>query len=197
MKLYNSILIMASALALTACSGCDDKKEDPKIVVTKVEKPKGTQSMDDRNLSDTLIIAGSKYEFSIRMTADKNLPKVKVESGDEYYDNQIHLLIKKKSDGSVFYDKTFRKDDFASIVPADFMKKSLLLGVVYDYDKADDHSRFNFAASVGDPEDDEMLFPLRMIISASGALSVEKDVINSEVPENTGVATIDPTEDEG
>lgn len=197
MKVFKSVLILSSAFMLSACNGCEEKKEDPKMVVKNVDLPKGTQSMQEYDLSDTLTIAGSKYTFSITRKPDTSLPKVKVVSGGEYYDNEIHLVIKRKADGSVFLDKTFSKESFANIVPADFMRSALLLGVVYDYDKADDHSRFYFAASVGDPEDDEMLFPLKVTISPEGAMSVEKDNTANELPEDGGVGTIDPTEDQG
>ncbi|MBR4365432.1 MAG: DUF4738 domain-containing protein [Bacteroidaceae bacterium] len=196
MKIYNSMFILSSLFLLSACTGCNEKKtEDPKVVINNVEEPKSTQKMQEYDLRDTLTIAGAKYEFFITRKVDTT--KVKVESGSEFYDNKIHLVIKKKSDGSVFFDKTFSKHYFSSIVPADFMRKSILLGIVFDYDKADDHSRFSFAASVGDPEDDEMLVPILMTISPDGAINMVKDNINSEVPENGGVATIDPTEDQG
>lgn len=198
MKIYNSMFILSSLFLLSACTGCNEKKiEDPKVVINKVEEPKSTQKMQEYDLRDTLTIAGAKYEFVITREADTTLQKVKVESGSEFYDNKIHLVIKKKSDGSVFFDKTFNKHYFSSIVPVDFMRKALLLGIVYDYDKADNHSHFSFAASVGDPEDDEMLVPILMTISPDGAINMVKDNINSEVPENGGVATIDPTEDQG
>ena len=185
-------------LLLSACTGCDEKKnEDTNVVVNNTEETKGTQSMQSYDLSDTLTVAGAKYEFVITREVDTTLQKVKVESGGEYYDNRIHLVIKNKSDGSVFFEKNFNKHFFASIVPYDFLRKSLLLGIVYDYDKADDHSKFSFAASVGDPEDDEMLVPIILNISADGSISMEKDNLNNEVPENGGVATIDPTEDQG
>ncbi|MBR3455726.1 MAG: DUF4738 domain-containing protein [Bacteroidaceae bacterium] len=198
MRLYNSMLLLSSLLVLSACTGCEEKKEDTKVVVTHVENTKkSTQSMQNYDLSDTLTIAGAKYTFDITRKPDTTLQKVKVESGDEYYDNNIHLVIKRKSDQSVFFEKTFNKHFFSSIVPSDFMRKSLLLGIVFDYDKADDHSRFSFAASVGDPEDDEMLVPIIMTISPSGDINIEKDIINNEVPKDGGVATIDPTEDQG
>ncbi|MBR3093711.1 MAG: DUF4738 domain-containing protein [Bacteroidaceae bacterium] len=198
MKLYKSIFILSSVLMLTACTGCDEKKnEDTKVVVTQVEKPKATQDMQNYDLSDTLTIAGHKYEFTITRRPDNSQPKIKVESGGDYHENQIHLVIKSKSDGSVFLDKEFTKEYFASIVPADFIRKSLLLGIVYDYDKADDHSKFYFAASVGDPEDDEMLFPIKMTISPSGSINIEKDNLIDEVPDDGGMTTIDPSEDQG
>ena len=177
------LLILFAALLL--CSGCDEKKnEDTKVVVTQVEKPKATQDMQNYDLSDTLTIAGHKYEFTITRRPDNSQPKIKVESGGDYHENQIHLVIKSKSDGSVFLDKEFTKEYFA-------------FGIVYDYDKADDHSKFYFAASVGDPEDDEMLFPIKMTISPSGSINIEKDNLIDEVPDDGGMTTIDPSEDQG
>ena len=42
-----------------------------------------------------------------------------------------------------------------------------------------------------------MLFPIKMTISPSGSINIEKDNLIDEVPDDGGMTTIDPSEDQG
>lgn len=197
MKFRNTIFL-SCVMLLTACHGGNEKNiEEPKMVTSSYQEPQSTGSMDERVWSDTLTVAGKGYAFTIKRETMTSKPKVNVHSGLEYFDNEIHVQITNRADGSVFFEKNFTKDDFASVVPAGFMSRSLLLGIVFDYDKVNDHSKFFFAASVGDPEDPEMIIPILMTISTSGSIHIEKDPNIDHVPDQVTVDVVDPTEDQG
>ena len=77
-----------------------------------------------------------------------------------------------RSDGSVFFERTFLKSDFTQYI-SDAYAKGALLGVVFDCVEGES---LRFAASVGSPDrmSDEYE-PLVVKISRMGAVSIAKD----------------------
>ena len=93
------------------------------------------------------------------------------EQGNSYYDNRISVRIL-RSDGSVFFERTFLKTDFTQYI-SDTYSKGALLGVVFD---CVDGDCLRFAASVGSPDKmSDEYEPLVVKVSRLGALSVAKD----------------------
>ena len=80
------------------------------------------------------------------------------------------------------------------MAPAEFMKNSVLLGIVFNYDKAGDHSNFNFVASIGDPEDDELYFPMTLTITPDGQISIDKNYSSDTAPVKENLAVDPPTD---
>ena len=81
--------------------------------------------------------------------------------------------------------KTFTKNDFSSVVDADFLSKSILEGIVYDKTTP---QGFVYAASVCYPQTDYYI-PLSITITADGKMTIEKvDILeedySEEVPKN-------------
>lgn len=180
MKLVQT-LFFAAAVAL-AFSACGEKKQEKDIIAKKpvVKKQASTVRMQDSSFSDAVDWLGKQYSFSIVRTADTGLPVVVDDTGGKYYDNRITLSVK-RTDGTVFFDRTFTKGDFSSQVSEAYLKKSALLGVVFDHVEGDN---LVFAASVGSPDalsDDYV--PLLVTVSRLGAVSVSKDTRLDGEPE--------------
>ena len=108
----------------------------------------------------------------------------------EYYDNRITVRITRK-DGSVFFNRTFTKTDFAQYAKGSYGRDGALLGVVFNTIKDD---TLLFAASVGSPDNmSDNFVPIVVRISRTGAVSMSEDTAI-----DTGTdAPIDDDDDEG
>ena len=67
-------------------------------------------------------------------------------------------------------NKTFTKNDFSSVVDANFLSKSILEGIVYDKTTP---QGIVYAASVCYPQTD-LYMPLSITITADGKMSIQK-----------------------
>lgn len=162
------------AAVVAAFSACDEKKPDKDIITKKtvVKKPAAPVRMQNYDHSETAEWLGKEYSINIARHADTSLPIITDDTGNKYYDNKIDVEVK-RPDGTVFYKKTFNKEDFAPHIGENYMKKSALLGIVVDHTAGDS---LVLAASVGAPDvlsDDYV--PLLITISRMGAISIEKD----------------------
>ena len=80
------------------------------------------------------------------------------------------------------FNKTFTKNDFSSVVDADFLAKSVLEGIVYD--KTTPQGTV-YAASVCYPQTD-LYVPLSITITADGKMSIQKvDMLEDAYEEET------------
>lgn len=165
---------LISALLCVAVGGCKEKKQTADIITTKpkVEAPKPVQEIGDYDQDVAVDWGGSDYTVRMQRTADKSLPVVDDGFGTRFFDTQITLRITRK-DGSDFFARTFTKSDFSAYVDAAFLKRSALLGIVFDKVEGD---CLRFAASVGSPDktSDEYV-PLVLKISRGGSVSMSKD----------------------
>lgn len=159
-------------LSIGIIASCGEKKE-PNYIITKREvkkAPSGTGSMQAYVMEDTVTWKGKVYKYTISRKPDNSLPKVKDDSGREYYDNSIDVRIG-RSDGTSFFNKTYTKSDFDSYLTEAFKADGTLEGLVFD--KAES-GYLQFAASVAFPHTDEFI-PLIIRISADGSVTVMKD----------------------
>ncbi|MBR1469386.1 MAG: DUF4738 domain-containing protein [Prevotella sp.] len=185
MKKENIIqLLLAAGLVSPVFTACKEKKQSTDIITTKpkVEAPKPVQEIGDYNQEITAEWGGANYSIEMNRVADRSLPVVEDGQGNKYYDNKITVRIVRK-DGSEFFARTFTKNDFSAYVDADFIKRSALLGIVFD--KVED-GVLRFAGSVGSPDktSDEYV-PLVLKISRSGSVSISKDTqLDIENPAN-------------
>ena len=142
---------------------CKEKKEPEEIVVDKVmDKPRTeTQSMADENINGEMKwIGGARYTYSIERSADESLPKV--ENHDlEDYDNSVHRVIK-RSDGTVFFDRSVTKKSLGDALPVEFRESGVLLGM--NFEEASGNT-VKYVVSVGSPDDsyDEFYYILMTI----------------------------------
>lgn len=105
-------IILSLASILTFAS-CNEKKEKHDIIVPapKVETKKGTQQMKEVRQERNVKWLGKDYSVSVMRTADKSLPLIKDENGQEYYDNAIDVKVL-RADGTKAFNKKFTKQDF-------------------------------------------------------------------------------------
>lgn len=159
------------SLAFSSCK--KEKRTDKDIIVEKIiEKPQDTpqrMETDERNGS-VKWIGGAEYTYNIVREASDSLAIVE-NHGVKYHDNVIRLTVY-RTDGSVFFRKTFSKSNFAPALPEQFNENGVLLGM--NLDKAAGNN-LRFVVSVGSPDDsNEEFYYVTMNLSNFGATSTEK-----------------------
>lgn len=163
-----TIVAVACLALLPSCK--ESKPQTEEIVVDKVvDKPHNeVQSMSDENINgDVEWIGGGSYKYSVSRRMSESLPKVK-NHDFTYYDNTVQLTIR-RSDGSVFYDRTFSKKDFQSILPTQFKENGVLLGM--NFEEASGNV-LKFVVSVGSPDDSyDEYFHILMTVNNFGSIS--------------------------
>lgn len=170
----NISIFITVAIAVFLTASCKEKKTTTDIITHKEAKkaPVNPAKMQNYDHSETVEWLGKQYTVNISRRAENDSSLVQDDSGNKYHNNRINVRIT-RSDGSDFFDKTFTKDDFASVVSSDYRQKSTLLGIVVDH--AEDNSLY-LAASIGSPDalSDEYV-PLIITVSRTGSVSVAKD----------------------
>lgn len=163
---------VAAGVMACAMAACGGKKDSDTIVTTKVEtkKPAAPVRMQDYEQTREVELEGSFLACTIRRSPDDSLALVTDESGQKFVDNRIDLVIKRR-DGSEFFRKSFTKKTFSEYLDDDYRQTGILEGLVFD---RVDGSRLRFAASVSHPQTDEYI-PLVVIVSRTGAMSIERD----------------------
>ena len=174
-KTYIATLAM-TALLLASCS----EKKNPDIIIVKKSQtetpmPKTVEKVGDYKMPNEVEWLGNKYVVEVERKADTEA-QVSAD-GRKFYDNNIQVTVKRK-DGSVFFNRKFTKQDFASYVDAAFLKRSVLLGITFVQAES---NKLHFAASVGNPDEtsDEFV-PMILDVSNQGAVSISKD-LNADV----------------
>ena len=189
MKYLHTLFI--AAVAAVAFSACSEKKPANNIVAKKTvaKAPSGPVRMQDSRFAEEVQWNGKGCNVSIVRRVDTSLPVITDDAGGKYYDNVIEITIGSGSgtgeaDGTnVLFHKVFSKQDFASMISAEYLKKSALLGIVFDRIDGDN---MVFAASVGQPDvlsDDYV--PMLVTVSRSGNMTISKDTrLDSDVEED-------------
>ena len=162
-----TVLVMAVAMLLLQCK---EKKNSDIIITQKVEKPqpKGPVTMQDYRQNTQVQWQGADYVCDIHRTACDSMQMVTNEDGQSFIDNRITLTVT-RANGSVFFQKTFVKDDFKSLLDNNFHANGILEGLVFD---RVDGQRLRFAASVSLPQTDEYL-PIVVFVNRQGGISME------------------------
>ena len=128
----------------------------------------GLQRMQTSKSETDFKFKGKDYHSLVSRTPDENLPHVTNEMGDTYVDNKIVLHLTRGNE--TVLNKTFTKNDFSSVVDANFLSKSILEGIVYDKTTP---QGIVYAASVCYPQTD-LYMPLSITITADGKMSIQK-----------------------
>lgn len=169
----NRQLAVMALCTLLGFGACSEKKQTNDIIVPKIVKKaqKKINAMSDYSQSKSVDWLGQTYTVVVHRFVDKTV-QCEDESGNKYYANKISLRIH-RADGSVFFDRTFTKQDFERYLNSDVAEKGALLGIVLENAEGD-HLRF--AASVGSPDQmsDEFV-PLVLNVSRTGGISVSVD----------------------
>ena len=121
-----------------------------------------------------------KETKTVTSTLGASTVKMVIGSKTAYVDNKIVLRITRG--GENVLNKTFTKNDFSSVVDANFLSKSVLEGIVYDKTTPEG---IVYAASVCYPQTD-LYVPLSITVSADGKMSIKKvDMLEEDYPEET------------
>ena len=166
------ITLLALATAVLSMAACGGKKEETTIIAKKAEtkKPSSPVRMQDYEQNHELDLGGIALTCRIHRSACDSLPMVTDENGQKFVDNTIRVTIK-RSDGSVFFEKTFTKKSFDGFLDDDYRRTGILEGLVFD---KVDGSVIRLAASVSHPQTDEYL-PFVVSLSKTGKLNIERD----------------------
>lgn len=176
MKKFIYMLLIPLAVAVAACGG---KKENAKKSSVLVRQDsidvRGLQRMQTSKSEVDITYKGKDYHSFVSRTPDESLPHVTNDMGDTYLDNKIVLRLT-RGNTSIF-NKTFTKNDFSSVVDADFLAKAVLEGIVYDKTTP---QGIVYAASVCYPQTD-LYVPLSITITADGKMTLTKvDALEEE-----------------
>lgn len=183
-KALSLVIIALTGFSLVACKS--EKKSEDIIVDKIIEKPQeGPQHMgnDERSGSVTWI-GGAQYSYTITRRAVDSLGVVK-NNGKQYYNNSIHLTVS-RANGTVFFQKTFTKANFAPAMPKQFQDTGVLLGMNLELPKDGKvtGNQLRFVVSVGSPDEsnEEFVYVL-MTLDNYGATSAQPYKIQ-ETPES-------------
>ena len=168
----NKHLTLTLLAVVTLLAGCKEKKQTENIIAPRLEvaKPSAPIRMQPYNDQRDVLWLGKSYKVEISRTASDSLPLVKDETGQQFVDNRITLVVR-RTDGSVAISKAFTKATFESYIPANYRKSGILEGLVFD---EVDHQNLEFAASVCLPQTDEYI-PLEVKIDNFGNVRIELD----------------------
>lgn len=164
--------VLFIACALLAFSSCKKKVSQDDIIVDKVVTKTiiATQKMPDQENSGKFKwIKDSEYRYTIERKAVDSLKHV-INHDIPYNDNAITLVVK-RDDGSVFFEKTFTKENFSPVLPKQFMETGVLLSM--SFHKVVDNEA-QFIVSVGSPdENNEEFFYALMVLDNFGKTRAE------------------------
>lgn len=165
-------LLAFIAIGLVVMSGCKEKKNSEDIITVREEMPapSGPVRMQSYNSQREIQWLGKKYLVEISRIADDSLRMVTDESGQQYVDNRVSLIVR-RADGSVAIQKKILKSTFESYIDKEYKKAGVLEGLVFD---KVDGQHLEFAVSVCLPQTDEYI-PLKVMIDNFGNVRIERD----------------------
>jgi hypothetical protein len=184
--------IIAVILLVGTIASCSSKKQREDIITTKYEKPapQGPIRTDDYKDTKQFRWLDRDYTCTIERMADDSLPMVKDETGQQFVDNRVRVVIT-RADGSKFFDKEFTKVSFDSYINEDYRKTGILEGFVFD---RVENSEVRFACSVSRPQSDEFI-PLILSVNRMGNIDIKQDTrIDTEMEDAPVAPEEDPAE---
>ena len=184
--------IIAVILLVGTIASCSSKKQREDIITTKYEKPapQGPIRTDDYKDTKQFRWLDRDYTCTIERMADDSLPMVKDETGQQFVDNRVRVVIT-RADGSKFFDKEFTKVSFDSYITEDYRKTGILEGFVFD---RVENSEVRFACSVSRPQSDEFI-PLILSVNRMGNIDIKQDTrIDTEMEDAPVAPEEEPAE---
>lgn len=168
-KIFYYGIALFTLLTVSSCKNKQDNSDD--IIVEKiVEKPQSGDIVTPEKKSSGTVkwINGDSYNYSISITADDELPKVKI-GENTYKDNNAKLSIT-RSDGSEFFSSKFTKNSFTGLLSGSMKDHGALVGFSFDHA---DESKLYFVASIGSPDESSEEFTLlQLIVDRMGTTTV-------------------------
>ena len=153
--------------------GCKEKKQSEEIITSRVEeqKPSGPVRIQAYADSKEVQWLGRTYTVEWKRTPDDSLRMVKDENGQKYVDNRVAIRVV-RTDGSVFFQKSFTKSAFTAYLPEKYNRMGILEGLVFD---EVDGNHLVFAASVSLPQTEDEYIPLEVRVDNFGNVAIERD----------------------
>lgn len=173
------------ALLLVFMTGCKkEKKETPEetkriFQIESVDENTGLQRMQVSSVSQEIECKGKKFQLSVERRPNDALPRVKSEMG-LFVDNEIEVRIT-RGNGTVLFEKTFTKNDFAAHLSKKYLTNSILEGLVFDDVRTEEKKEITLAASVSYPMTD-LYVPFVLVVSQDGKLSIAADEEMGGIP---------------
>lgn len=168
-----SILICIFSV-LTLFPSCKEKQESQVIIAPKPveQKSSAPMRMQDSDTNTDVEWLNKTYHVNVVRKTDTNLPLTRDEGGHPYYDSRITLTVK-RADGTVFFNREFKKTDFSRLLPDDILRDGALLGIVFDRVEG---NHLYFAASVGSPDVlSDAFLPIVLTVSNMGNVDMQRD----------------------
>lgn len=166
-------VVLLLIMSLMVVASCKKKEQQDDIIIEKVVEKPQEAPVDmgaDESTGSVTWIKGAEYSYSITRKANSQLPVVN-NHDTKYYDNSVKLVVR-RADGSVFFEKTFSKENFAPVLPEEFKKNGVLLNM--NFEKAEGNELL-FVVSVGSPDEtNEEFYYVRMSLDNMGATKALK-----------------------
>ena len=159
--------IIAVILLVGTIASCSSKKQREDIITTKYEKPapQGPIRTDDYKDTKQFRWLDRDYTCTIERMADDSLPMVKDETGQQFVDNRVRVVITRKT--------------------------GILEGFVFD---RVENSEVRFACSVSRPQSDEFI-PLILSVNRMGNIDIKQDTrIDTEMEDAPVAPEEEPAE---
>jgi len=172
------IPFLTAGMMFVAFTACKEKKE---VSHDNIILPKVPREVVDTTLGEMPVIEstndvkwGGDYKVYVHREPIDSMALVKLSNGRKYKENKIKIRVT-RADGSVFFDKSFTKNAFASYLDEAYKAKSTLLGLVY-YNH--DANHLYFAGSVGSPDmmSDDFV-PFKVSVNRMGEVNISKETV--------------------
>ncbi len=176
-----SLMIAASLLLAGGLTACKEKQKSEDIIVSKYvpETPKAPIKLPVSSRNTDVAWLGRNYLVKITREPADSAAKVVDENGQKYVDNQIRLVVA-RSDSSIFFNKVFTKESFASYIESDFRKQGILETIAFH---EVDHHQLKFGVVVSRPENDDLFIPLDMWIDRNGGMVIKQGKLFDDTTE--------------
>ena len=173
--IYIGVLLVLTTMA--ACTGNKDKskQDETRIVLKDSIDSQGVQRMQPSKMEQTITFKGKDYQSLVNRVPNDSLARVKNDMGDVFVDNTITLRLTRGNE--IIFNKSFTKHSFSSLISADFMKRAILEGMVFDKTTT---QGFVYAVSVSYPQTD-LYIPISVTITPDGKMSMVKEELMEDI----------------
>ena len=171
MKRLLPLILVPALLVLGACK---EKKKSTDIITTKYvpKQPQAPIAMAADTDTKHIEWQGKPYTITVDRAPVDSLPQVKDENNQPYIDNRVKVTIV-RSDGSVFFERSFTKASFNSYIDDSFRKNGILAGFRYD---ELENAGIEFSVVIALPDAiDDMFVPLELVVDRQGGVSISRD----------------------
>lgn len=176
MKKLTFIGVLLVLITLVACTGSTKtaKQDETRIILKDSVDSQGVQRMQPSKIEQTISFKGKDYHSYVNRIPADSLARVENDMGDVFVDNTIALRLTRGNEN--VFSKTFTKQSFSSLITADFMKRAILEGMVFDKTTT---QGLVYAVSVSYPQTD-LYIPISVIITPDGKMLMVREELMEE-----------------